>query len=191
MRFRGICQRVATLSRRLLQGRVEYRGQCQNLEAGSKISELHDQASGISAPMRFTTATTSTAHASPEKALGAGDVVRFLLGPNSVARISNILVVGREDSAPMKRMEMRFGDPEQVPVLFGLLASALTASGFTLKTSRQADIPPNEIRLTCPLGGEKKILLCCAAMMEEHVSPTIGVIPVMHEAGRDNRAPQL
>ena len=191
MRFRDICQRAASLWRRLLRGRVEHPGQCQNLETGSNTSELHDQASGISAPMRFKTATTSTAHALPEKNPGAGDIVRSLLGPNSVARISNVLVVGRQGSMPMKRMEMRFADPEHVPVLFGLLAAALTASGFALKASRQADIPPNEIWLTCPLDGEKRTSLCCAATIEEHVSPAIGVMPVMHEAGHDNRAPQL
>jgi len=140
--------------------------------------------------MQPKTAIGSTSNGSPEKSLAAGDIARSLLGPNSVSRISNVLVVGSQGSTPMKRMEMRFYDPKQVPVSFGLLAAALITSGFELKATPQADIPANEIWLTSPLGGAKRTLLCCAATIAGGVTPAV-VIPAMHEAGHDKHATQL
>lgn len=190
MRLREICQRAAELWRRLLRGRVESREGNQRLEPGGNTCEGQGQAPGTSAPMRLKAAITSTANAPPEKNLSAGELARSVLGPNSGARISNVLVVGKQGSTPVKRMEIRFDDPGQIPVLLNLLTATLMRNGFELGAARNSGIPANEIWLTCPLDNSKKTSLCCAAMIAEHVSPPVAVIPGLHDTGDVRRATQ-
>lgn len=156
MRLREICQSAAELWRRLLRGRVESREGNQRLGPGSNTCEGEGKTPATSPPMRSKTTTSSTANALPEKNLSAGELARSVLGPNSGARISNILVVGKQGSTPVKRMEIRFDDPGQIPVLLNLLTATLMRNGFELEAARNSGIPANEIWLTCPLDNSKK-----------------------------------
>jgi hypothetical protein len=102
--------------------------------------------------------------------LSAGDVARGVLGPNSSATISNVLVLGTEGSAPLKRMEIHLGDPKEVPATLNLLAVALQRSGVDFRAVRNPGIPATEIWLTSPLHDRNKTLLSCAATVGEQMA---------------------
>ena len=104
------------------------------------------------------------------KSLSASEVARRLLGPNPTVAISNVLVFGTMGSTLLKRMEIRLGDPEDVPATFELLALALQRSGVDFHAVRNPGIPPTEIWLTSPLDDVKKTLLSCAAMAGAQVA---------------------
>lgn len=93
------------------------------------------------------------------------NVVRGVLGRNSNAAISTVLVIGTAGSPPMKRIEIRLADPTEVPLTLNRLAIAFQTSGANLDTVPHPDIPANEIWLTSALHDEKKTLLSCAAMV--------------------------
>jgi len=110
------------------------------------------------------------AGAPAKKHLWAGDIARAILGPNSGTTISNVLVVGTNGSTLLKRVEIHFDDPEQVPAFFNLLAEALKSRGFELHPARNSGIPATEIWLTCPLDDWKKTSLSCAGLTGEQVA---------------------
>jgi len=105
----------------------------------------------------------------------AGDIARGILGPDSGATISNVLVLGTEGSTPLKRMEIHFEDPKQVPSMLNLLAVALQSSGFDFRAVRNLGIPTTEIWLSTPLDDGKKTLLSCAAIVGEQVVERVAV----------------
>jgi hypothetical protein len=103
------------------------------------------------------------------KRVTTSDVARGVLGANSAATISNVLVLGTEGSTPLKRMEIHFEDPKQVPSMLKLLAVALQTNGFDFRAVRNPGIPTTEIWLSTPLDDGKKTLLSCAAPVGEQV----------------------
>jgi hypothetical protein len=113
--------------------------------------------------------TQRRADVPPNKCFSATDVAR-VLGRNSSATISNVLVLGRENSTPLKRMEIRLEDPKEVPATLNLLAVALQRSGIDCRAVRHPGIPATEIWLTSPLRDGKKTLLSCAATVDVQVS---------------------
>lgn len=110
-----------------------------------------------------------------KECVSASDLAREILGPDSGATISNVLVVGTNHSKPLKRMKIHFDQPKQVPAFFNLLATALKSGGFDFHTTRISSIPPTEIWLTCPLDDEKKTLLSCARLTGEQVGSGVAV----------------
>jgi hypothetical protein len=107
----------------------------------------------------------------------AGDIVRGILGPDSGATISNVLVVGTDALMPLKRTEIHLEAPEQVPAVFNLLSTALQNSGFDFHSTRSFGIPATEIWLTSPLDNQKKTWLSCGTNGEKMASET--AVPVL------------
>lgn len=190
MGLQGIRQRLEKLCWRLLMGAVEnVPERNQTLESGSYARARykgperrlaipcevkgHATASPVSVQGKANIARGASAPA--KKHVSPGDVARGIIGPNSGAAISNVLVVGTEGSSPLKRMEIHFDDPEQVPAVFNLLAEALQTSGFDFHAARSSGIPTTEIWLTCPLDDPKKMLLSCAALIREHGAAGVAV----------------
>jgi hypothetical protein len=126
--------------------------------------EVHGQVAASLAP------TQRRADIPANKCPSASDVARGVLGPNSTATISNVLVLGTEGSPPLKRMEIRLGDPKEVPATLNLLAVALQRSGVEFRAVRHPGIPATEIWLTFPLHDGKKALVSCAAMVGVQVA---------------------
>ena len=174
MRLREIHHQVAKLCSRLLVGTVERvpesaaddwekseNGECPLRAAG----EVHQQGAAPLASMQ------QRADIAGNKSLSASEVARRLLGPNPTVAISNVLVFGTMGSTPLKRVEIRLGDPKEVPATFELLALALQRSGVHFRAVRNPGVPPTEIWLTSPLHDvKKKTLLSCAAMVGAHVA---------------------
>jgi len=100
----------------------------------------------------------------------ASAVARGVLGPDSTAAISNVLVFGTEGSRPLKRMEIHLRDANEVPAILNSLAIALQRNGFGFRAVRDPRIPATEIWLTSPLHDEKETLLSCAAMVGVQVA---------------------
>jgi hypothetical protein len=128
-----------------------------------------------SAPMRRKTDNPARASASAGKNVSPGDIARRILGANSGATISKVLVVGTDRSEPVTRMEIHFADPERLPAAFSSLASALQSSGFDFNTVGNSSIPAAEIWLTYPLNDRNKTLLSCAARVEEQQAAAVAV----------------
>lgn len=103
------------------------------------------------------------------KCVSTSDVARAVLGVNSCATISNVLVLRAEAPRPLKRTEIHFEDPKQVPASVSSLALALQKSGFDFRAVRNPGVPATDIWLISPLHDGKKILLSCAAIAGEHV----------------------
>jgi hypothetical protein len=121
-----------------------------------------------SAPMwRKTDNNPARASASASKNVCPGDIARGILGADSGASISKVLVVGTDGSELVKRMEIHFADPQRVPAAFTSLAAALQSSGFDFNPLRNSSIPATEIWLTYPLNDRNTTLLSCAARVEE------------------------
>jgi hypothetical protein len=123
------------------------------------------------------TGSVGSAGAPANECVSAGDIAREILGPDSGAIISNVLVVGANHSKPLKRMKIRFDHPRQVPAFFNLLATALKSGGVDFHTTRISSIPPTEIWLTSSLDNGKKTLLSCARLTGEQVVPRVAVQP--------------
>jgi len=113
--------------------------------------------------------------ASAGKNVSPGDIARRILGSDSGATISKVLVVGTDGSEPVARMEIHFADPERVPEAFISLASALQSSGFDFNTVRNCSIPATEIWLAYPLNNRKKPLLSYAAHVGEQQAAGVAV----------------
>jgi hypothetical protein len=124
-------------------------------------------AAASSAPMRRKKDKPAHASASAGKNVSPGDIARKVLGANSGASISKVLVVGADGSEPVTRMEIHFADPEQVPEAFNSLATALQSSGFDFNSLWNSSVPLTEIWLTYPLNDRNKTLLSCAARVGE------------------------
>jgi hypothetical protein len=123
------------------------------------------------------TGSVGSAGAPANECVSAGDIAREILGPDSGAIISNVLVVGANHSKPLKRMKIRFDHSRQVPAFFNLLATALKSGGVDFHTTRISSIPPTEIWLTSSLDNGKKTLLSCARLTGEQVVPRVAVQP--------------
>jgi hypothetical protein len=128
-----------------------------------------------SAPIRRKTEKPACASASAGKNVSPGDIARRILGANSGATISKVLVVGTDRSELVTRMEIRFADPERVPATFTSLAATLQSSGFDLNTLGNSSIPIAEIWLTYPLNDRNKTLLSCAARVGEQQAAGVAV----------------
>lgn len=105
------------------------------------------------------------------------NVVSGVLGRNSNAAISNVLVLGTAGSPPMKRIEIRLADPTEVPGTLNRLAVAFQTTGADLDTMRHPGMPANEIWLTSALHDEKKTLLSCAARVGAPVTQRVVAKP--------------
>jgi hypothetical protein len=129
--------------------------------------EAHSQ---VAAPVALTEprADIATGGCEPgSKRVCACDVATGVLGANSGASISNVLVLGTQGAPPLKRMEIHFEDPKQVPAILKLLAVTLQSSGFYFRAVRNPFVPATDIWLTSPLGDSRRTLLSCAATVAE------------------------
>jgi hypothetical protein len=141
-----------------------------------------------SAPMRRKTDKPARASASAGKNVSPGDIARRILGANSGATISKVLVVGTDGSEPVTRMEIHFADPERVPAVFTSMAAALQSSGFDFNTLGNSSISASEIWLTYPLNDRNKTLLSCAARVGEQQAAAVVVQSGSPRGQTDNRA---
>ena len=135
----------------------------------------HEHGTESSANMRQKIDKPARAGVSIGKNISPGDIARRILGANSGARISKVLVIGTDGSEPVTRMEIHFADPERVPAAFSSLASALHSTGFEFYTVRNSSIPATEIWLAYPLNDREKTLLSCAAQVGEQQSARVAV----------------
>jgi hypothetical protein len=141
-----------------------------------------------STPMRRKKDKPAHASAPAGKNVSPGDIARRILGANSDATISKVLVVGADGSEPVTRMEIHFADPERVPAAFNSLADTLQSSGFDLNTLGNSSIPATEIWLTYPLNDRNKTLLSCAARVEEQQAAAVAVESGFARGQTDNHA---
>lgn len=137
--------------------------------------EIHGQVAASFAPTQHRADTPDGACEQANKCVSASDVAREVLGGNSSANISNVLVLGTEGSTPLKRMEIHLEDPKQVPATLRLLAAALKDSGLDFHAAPNPGVPATEIWLTSPLHNGKKALLSCAAPIEQQVLQRVAV----------------
>jgi hypothetical protein len=137
----------------------EYRFSERRLE-GPCESNGHDPTSSAFMARKAEIAAGS---AKDKTQVSAGDVARGILGPDSGATISNVLVVRPDGAMPLKRTEIHLQDPEQVPAVFKLLSTALQNSGFEFRAARISGMPATEIWLTAPLDNQTKTWLFCGA----------------------------
>jgi len=194
MGLREISQRLGKLCWRLLMSTVENVPEwkqisefdCRAMACDSKESrgcerrlvtrrEVHGKEAASLPCTQRRADVPAGAGAPASKRVSASDVARGVLGANSGATISNVLVLGTEGSTPLKRMEIHFEDPKQVPSMLNLLAVALQNSGFDFRAVRNPGIPTTEIWLSTPLDDGKKTLLSCAAIVGEQVVERVAV----------------
>ena len=143
------------------------REECRGCEQQLGTSRGADGQAAPSLP-----STQMRADIPPEQAkqhVWASDIAKGILGVNSGASISNVLVVGNESSPPLKRMEIHFHDPSQVPAVFNLLAATFESSGVDFLSVRDPGIPPTDIWLISPLQDRTKTVLSCPALSGEQV----------------------
>jgi hypothetical protein len=148
----------------------------------------NDHGVASSAPMWWKTDKAARASASAGKNVSPGDIARRILGANSGATISKVLVVGTDGSEPVTRMEIHFADRERVPAAFTSLAATLQDSGFDLNTLGNSSIPATEIWLTYPLNDRNKTLLSCAARVGEQQAAAVAVQSGSPRGQTDSRA---
>jgi hypothetical protein len=122
------------------------------------------------------------------KNVSPGDIARRILGANSGATISKVLVVRTDGSEPVTRTEIHFADRERVAAVFTSLAATLQSSGFDLNTLENSSIPPTEIWLTYPLNDRNKTLLSCAARVGEQQAAGVAVQSGSPRGQPDSRA---
>jgi hypothetical protein len=167
-----IRHQVAKLCSRLLFGTVERvpESAADDWEKSVNGDRLLRAAGEVHEPAAPFASMQQRADVAGNKSLSASEVARRLLGSNPTVTISNVLVFGTMGSTPLKRMEIRLGDPKEVPATLELLALALQRSGVDFRAVRNPAIPPTEIWLTSPLHDVKKTLLSCAAMVGAQVA---------------------
>jgi hypothetical protein len=204
MGLREICQSLRKLCRSLLKRAI------QNVPERSQIFELASNAtaceweewnggeprlgSSCKADGQVTLSLPSTqmrADIPPEQAkqhVWAADIAKEILGVNSGASISNVLVVGNESSPPVKRMEIHFHDPSQVPAVFNLLAATFQSSGVDFLSVLDPGIPPTDIWLISPLQDRTKAVLSCPALSGEQVVTGAAAQQGFPRKRADNRA---
>jgi hypothetical protein len=175
---REIRHQVAKLCRRLLGDTVERAPEWNQIGEFECVTTACDQEKSDGCEPRLGTAcevhrqvaasfapTQRRAGIPASDRLSASDVAREVLGPNSSATISNVLVLGAAGSTPLKRVEINLRDPTEVLATLNLLAVALQESGVDFLAVRNPGVPATQIWLTSPLHGGKKTLLSCAAMV--------------------------
>jgi hypothetical protein len=173
MGLREIRHRVVKLCWRMLAGTVDgvpvWNQICGFDRGVADRGKSEGFERGISGPGAFQekfdasfASTQRRTDVSANKCFSAGDVAR-ILGPNSSAAISNVLVLGTENSAPLKRMEIHLKDPKDVPATLKLLAVELQRSGIEFRAVWHPAIPATEIWLTSPLHDKNQTLLSSAA----------------------------
>lgn len=201
MGLRDIRQSLNQLWWRLLRGTVENvaepghifepagtfdSGECRGCEQQLGISCEADGQAAPSLP-----STQMRADIPPEQAkqhVWASDIAKEILAVNSGASISNVLVVGNESSPPLKRIEIHFHDPSQVPAVFNLLAATFQSSGVDFLSVRDPGIPPTDIWLISPLQDRTKAVLSCPALSGEQVVTGTAVQGNFPRERADNRA---
>jgi hypothetical protein len=157
MELREIGKRLRQLSWDSLMAAVD-KGPRRN-----QIVESHRHDSAPSAFMERKTEIAAVGSAKAKTQVCAGDIARGILGPDSGATISNVLVVRTNGSLPLKRTEIHLKAPEQVPAVFNQLLTALQSSGVPFEAARISGIPATEIWLTSSLDNRKKTWLYCGA----------------------------
>lgn len=211
MGFRQIWQRIGKLwwlrSRRAISTVESFARRKQTIECGSRAeacgwerstgaerqfemrAEMEGRAATASACTQRILEKAARAGTSGKKQFRADDIAQEVLGTDSAAAISNVLVIGSEGFPSFKRMQIRFADPRQVPAIFTLLAAALRSGGVDFSTTRNSSIPAAEIWLACPLNDWHKTLLSCAAPIGEQTVPDVLARPVSRETRLESRAP--
>jgi hypothetical protein len=167
------------------------KGSERRFEVRHGANGANGRGTASSAPLRRKTDKPACASASAGKNVSPGDIARRILGANSGATISKVLVVGTDGSEPVTRMEIHFADPERVPAAFTSLAATLQSSGFDLNTLGNSSMPASEIWLTYPLNDRNKTLLSCAARVREQQAAAVAVQSGSPRGQTDNRATVL
>ena len=141
------------------------------LERQSEVPvDVNRQRAASSASLQPKTGVDAGASTGAKKDPSAGDIARGLLGRHPGVTIRNVLVVGTNGSPPLKRMEIHFERPEQVPAFFNSLAAALKSSGLQFHAMWTAGIPAAEVWLTYPVSNGRKTLLSRAGLIWEQVA---------------------
>ena len=189
MGLRHICQRLGKLGWRLLTGSEDEVPNPNHIfESGNRAmarsceqdhgleqrfevpDEVNGQGTASSTSMQPKTDAGTGVTTPAKKHLCAGDIARGILGGDSGVAIRNVLVVGTNGSTPLKRMEIHFEGPEQVPVFFNSLAAALKNSGVQFHAAWSQGIPSAEIWLTYPVNNGNKTLLSCPGLIGDQVA---------------------
>jgi hypothetical protein len=124
-------------------------------------------------PIQLRTDVAHNADAQVKEHLCATEIAAGIVVPTFGATVSNVLVVGTQDSAPLKRTKIHFDHPEQVHATLDSLTAALEKSGFDFRTVWNPTIPATEIWLTSPLENQKTMLLSCPVRGGEQVSTAV------------------
>jgi hypothetical protein len=204
MGLREICQSLRKLCRSLLKRTIQHVPECNQIfELASNATACDwEKSNGGEPPLGSSRETDGQAAPSvpsrqmradmpPEQAkqhIWASDIAKGILGVNSGASISNVLVVGNDSTPPLKRMEIHFHDPSQVPAVFNLLAATFQSSGVDFLSVRDPGIPPTDIWLICPLQDRTKTVLSCPALSGEQVVTRAVVQQGPPRERADNRA---
>jgi hypothetical protein len=146
-------------------------------------SEVDDQLAASVEPIQLKTDVARNAGAQVKQHRCATEIAAGVVVPACGATVSNVLVVGAQDSAPLKRTKIHFDDPEQVHDTLEWLAAALEKNGFDFRTVWNPTIPATEIWLTSPLHDQKTMLLSCPVRRGEQMSTSVG--------GYSPRTPQI
>jgi hypothetical protein len=136
-------------------------------------SEIHDQPPASVEPIQLRTDVAHNADAQVKQHRCATEVTAGIVVPTSGATVSNGLVIGTQDSGPLKRTKIHFAHPEQDPAMLDSLTAALEKSGFDFRTVWNPTIPATEIWLTSPLEDQKTMLLSCPVRGGEQVSTAV------------------
>lgn len=123
-------------------------------------------------------------------AVSPRDVVTGVLGTNSNASISNVLVLGSHGSTPLKRMEIHLEDPSETPAILDLLAVALQEHGIEFRWVCNPAIPVTDIWLTAPLRDGRRSLLSSAATVSQETLSRLRQKPTQFHNGHKNGAGQ-
>jgi hypothetical protein len=136
-------------------------------------SEIDDQPPASVEPIQLRTDVAHNADAQVKQHRCATEIAAGIVVPTSGATVSNVLVIGTQDSGPLKRTKIHFDHPEQVPAMLDSLTAALEKSGFDFRTVWNPTIPATEIWLTSPLEDQKTMLLSCPVRGGEQVSTAV------------------
>ena len=93
----------------------------------------------------------------------ASDIAQGILGPDSGATISNVLVVGTDGSMPLKRTEIHLEAPRASPGYVQPIIDSSAEQRIRVPRRSSSAIPAAEIWLTSPLDNRKKTWLSCGA----------------------------
>jgi hypothetical protein len=136
-------------------------------------SEVNDQPPPSVNPIELRTDVAHNADAQEKQHHCATEIAAGIVVPTSGVTVSSVLVIGAQDSTPLKRTKIHFDHPEQVHATLDSLTAALEKSGFDFRTVWNSTIPATEIWLTSPLKDQKTMLLSCPVRGGEQVNTAV------------------